>query len=469
MLKEVKTLFEALSSNNKQLVRTKKFEAVAAPIDLYEQLTGVHQYAKKISKLRPDDKHALKKKQLMKNLSIYALFIPVLIWVLVMLFIFAKPFFWVCVWILLGLVLLGMFWWWRDIVPRWRRRQMNVRLDVFDFLMPLLLLLQEELKPGEKLHLKLNLHKNNQHRLRYKTKKNYIVMPHRVIVRWLPLFLLLSLVSYGVARFWFLDALPAGMLDVVIVGAFFLMLVFFPFLILLGGSLFGKSPKVKTIIRQAPKLDLQARLADGTLLHVNVTHLTMLTTSVKKKIKVKNYRTAKTKKKHKTKTVTTVKMAFPQRQYPLSKETFMNRFSKKPRISRRTIAKMKRKPGEKRNTVIYTDVITQQGQGHKSLFYAMPDFDWFAKLIMEGGYHPLRGITQDKAKTQSVSLDVDRDNLTTIGGIGRATEAKLYGAGVFTFAQLANMSKVEFHALLKKVDISPKQATDWQKQAKELM
>ncbi|EAY27035.1 helix-hairpin-helix domain-containing protein [Microscilla marina] len=466
MLKQITPLFEALSTDDKQLVRAKKFEAVATPIDLYEQLAGVHQYAKKIDKFRPSKKEL--KKRAIREFIPFMLLTPFLIFTLVpslmLVFTYKKPY---PMWMLLvslGLFsLFGVLWLILTFIPNKRRRKVRIELDAFEFLMPLLLLIQEELKPGEKLHLKLNLHKSSERRFRYTTRKNYLIMPHRLMLRWIPL----ALLVYGLARV--LGIIPALFHDGILVGVVLMVIVLFPLLISLAGTLFGKSPKVKTVLGQAPKIDLKARLADGTLLQVSVAQVTMLTTSVKKKIKLKHFTISKTKKKHKTKTVTTVKMAFPQRQYPLSKEAFMHRFRKKPRISNRTIAKMKRKPGDKRNAVIYTDVIINQGQDHHSLFYTMPDFDWFAKLILKGGYHPLRGITQAKAKTQSVSLDVDRDNLTTIGGIGRATEAKLYDAGVFTFAQLASMSKVEFQALLKKVDISPKQANDWQKQAKELM
>lgn len=461
MLKDIIQHHQKLSPDAQKLVRTKKLSAMASPTELVEQWGEVHQYAQQIAKLRPDQPRFTKKK-LTKALLYSLLLIPLYF----LLNVYAKPLVpvlgWACVAALGVLVLL---WWVLDVIPQINRKQLSIKPEIFDFIMPVLFLLQDELNPHDKISLRLDFRESNQRKFHYKVRKNYVVMPHRILLRWIPL----AFSLYAVIRLFGL--VPALFDDGFLTLGFFLTLFFYPFLILFAYLIFGKSPKVKTVMRQAPKVNLKAQLADGTLLQVSVHHVSMLTTAVKKKIKVKNYQSAKVKKKHKAKTVTTVKMAFAQKQYSLTKEAFKARFNKKPRILGRTIAKMKLKPGEKRNTVVYTDVVIKQGQEHQALQYTMPTFDWLVKLIMEGGYYPLKGakpLEQAKPQGKSVPLDIHRDDLTVISGIGRATEAKLYGAGIFTFAQLADMSDTKLRKLLQQIGINPKHANHWQEQARGL-
>lgn len=463
MLQDIVKHYEDLSPDEQKLVNAKRFKAVDTPTAMLETLAGVQKYAQKLAKMRPRHEPKFSKAKVQKALPYALILLPVYF----VLWLFAEDFlpvlWWGCV---AGLGVLALLWVFLDLIPQTNLRQLTIKPAAFDLVVPLLLLMQDELNPDEQLSLRLDLRESNQRKFHYKTRKNYIIMPHRLLVRWMPL----GFLVYALGRFS--GFVPALIDDGFVVLGFVIIIFFFPFLVILAGMIFGKSPKVKTVIRQAPKVDLRAQLADGTLLQVQVNHVSMLTTNVKEKVKIKNYQTAKTKKKHKSKTVTTVKLAFSQKQYPLSKEALIARFSKKPRVQGRTIAKVKHKPGSKRNTIVYTDIVTKQGAGHQGLQYTMPSFDWLVKLIMEGGYYPLKGIEQaakPKKQNKSVPLDANRDNLTTISGIGRATEAKLYGAGILTFAQLADMSKVEFRAMLRKVGINPKQANNWQKQARDLM
>lgn len=463
MLQEIVKHYKDLSPDEQKLVSAKRFRAVDAPTAMLETLAGVQQYAQKLAKMHPRHEPKFSKAKVQKALPYTLILLPVYF----VMWLFAEDFlpvlWWGCA---AGLGVLALLWLFLDLIPQTNLRQLTIKPAVFDLVVPLLLLLQDELKPNEQLSLRLDLRESNQRKFYYKTHKNYVLMLHRLIIRWIPL----GFSMYALGRLF--DIFPKLINDGFLILGFFLTLLFSPFILLLASFVFGKSPKIKTVIRQAPKVDLKAKLTDDTLLQVQVHHMSLFTTSVKKKVKMKDYQIAKTKKKHKSKTVTTVKLAFSQKQYPLSKEALIARFSKKPRIYGRTIAKVKHKPGSKRNTIVYTDIVTKQGAGHQGLQYTMPSFEWLVKLIMEGGYYPLKGLgesTNNKTESKSVPLDANRDNLTAISGVGRATEAKLYGAGILTFAQLADMSKVEFREMLRGVGINPKQANDWQKQARELM
>jgi len=61
------------------------------------------------------------------------------------------------------------------------------------------------------------------------------------------------------------------------------------------------------------------------------------------------------------------------------------------------------------------------------------------------------------------------DNLTKIKGIGQSTADKLNSWGVFSYQQLAHLSKEDFEDILQRIGVSLAKAADWQAQAKQLL
>ncbi|HAS42467.1 MAG TPA: hypothetical protein DCS93_18455 [Microscillaceae bacterium] len=61
------------------------------------------------------------------------------------------------------------------------------------------------------------------------------------------------------------------------------------------------------------------------------------------------------------------------------------------------------------------------------------------------------------------------DNLTKIKGIGQSTADKLNAWGVFSYQQMANLSKDDFEDILQRINVSLNKAEDWQAQARTLV
>ena len=61
------------------------------------------------------------------------------------------------------------------------------------------------------------------------------------------------------------------------------------------------------------------------------------------------------------------------------------------------------------------------------------------------------------------------DNLTKIKGIGQSTADKLNAWGVFSYQQMANLSKDDFEDILQRINVSLNKAEDWQAQARALV
>ena len=64
----------------------------------------------------------------------------------------------------------------------------------------------------------------------------------------------------------------------------------------------------------------------------------------------------------------------------------------------------------------------------------------------------------------------DKDDLKSLNGLGPAIETKLNEIGIYTFAQLAKMTKVEYALLDELIDLRGRaEKYDWAGQANDLL
>ena len=358
-----------------------------------------------------------------------------------------------------------------------------IETDGFDLLLPLLLLLDDEIAPQSQIKLDLYLGKVGRSKHQVRTQKNYTLLTHRLIVRsWIGL--VLSIATYSILSMvnpqLFPQVIPLFVLPILIVFYVFIyMIVFY-----IAGSAFGPSPKVKARFLKAPRMLVQARLADGTLFQADLNHWVIQKTAFKKKVKFKNFQLHKKKKKYKAKAVMHLRLAFPQKRYKMHSKEFEKKFDQKPFVAGKQVAKMKLKPGEKRQTVVYQHVKAKQGTGHDVKTLPYPTFKQFTQLVVEGGYHRLRNEPQpsspqtnkaramqkneNRVKIEQAEAKYTRDNLTLIKGVGRTTQIKLNNEGVIAFQQIAEMELSDFEEMLRHLDLPFRKARDWQNQAKSL-
>lgn len=359
------------------------------------------------------------------------------------------------VWFFMAVLLLGWVWW--KIYWQRMNRKLFVQVEILDFLLPLLLILADEVKPGTKAYIQLNLDKRNRKKHVTKVDKNYLLLPHRVILRGFWLVMAIVLAYFGVGLLGPKEALPLTVpfdfLPVIVaLGAFV-------YIVCLGiaSYAFGKNPKLKTRLLDIPQLFLKIQLADGTLLQLEINHLLALKTAFKK-------RKYKVKKKYKVKTITHLKLAFPTKQYGLEATKFSNAFERKPRILGEETAKVKVKTGEKKKVVAYREGQDGKGPGHKLIDYPKPQLNHLIQLVMEGGYNKLR-----VGYLSNIAATTPKDRLTKIKGLGKATEEKLNGQGVFTFWQITQLDKEAFQAVLERAKIPGKHADSWWQQARNFV
>lgn len=452
-------MYKKLSQPDKQMVRSKKIAGSYSPVALFEHLAEVHSYAMKLNQVQKNTgKHKKNKPEVVMPLSIIG---GVALLVIYLIFDGLRYFINIA-----GIVALvaGLSWWVWKQWQKWQLKRLFIATDILDFLMPLLVILQDEIRPGSNIDVNLWLDRSNQRKYKKQVLKNYILMPHRVIVRYLPLFLLI----YGAGRLLGQGVIPELISDVVIIVMIIVYILFFPLIALIAGALFGESPKVKTTIINAPRLVLKATLADGSLFQLDINQVIARKTAVKKKIKVKHWQTAKKKKKYKTKTITSLKLVFPHKKYAMAEATFAKKFNKRPHVSGIRVAKVKLKRGEKRKAVIYQDVQTGQGEGHQPKKLPKPNLHRFLKLVMEGGYNKLKKESPN-AKKRIITPKTSADNLTKIKGIGKTTQTKLNEVGIFTFRQIYEITETDFSNLLQEIKVNKKNVESWQTQARDLL
>ncbi|HAS42469.1 MAG TPA: hypothetical protein DCS93_18465 [Microscillaceae bacterium] len=468
--KALNKAYHQLSAENKSLVKRKSLSGEFAPQKLIEQLTALKSYAKKVT----DYQTFWHKKNSTENRnSENTLFIVVMVFATAIYFI-GRDWTWepIGLGVLVFSISFILVWKAVSLIIKLQAKAKDIEADGLSFLLPLLLILTDEIRPGSQVKLDLYLGRASRGRHKERTQKNYKFLTHRIIVRsWIGLVLLvavytiLSLINPQI----FPPIIPFFVLPMILVFYVFIYMIVFS----IASAAFGKSPKVKARFLKVPRILVQAQLADGTLFQTDVTHWIIQKTAFKKKEKLKNFQLHKKKKKYKVKMVTTLKLAFPQKRYRMHTQTFQEKFNRKLYVSGKPVAKTKLKPGEKRQTVVYQHVQLKQGTGHEVTSFPYPTFKQFVQLVVEGGYNRLRKKTQDthtvrNSKTKQAEEQYSRDDLTLIKGIGQSTKIKLNNEGVIAFQQIADMELSDFEDMLRHIDLPFHKAKDWQSQARSL-
>lgn len=461
--------FKKLSDFEQKIVRTKTLKGEYSPEMLLDHLGDIQRYSKALDEYRKARNAQKKKKKERRGiLIVVASFTTVFLLIPYIIFAEIRYFFHLG---LLAVVVAGLLWGGWMLFRRRQERILRMENHVLDFLLPFLLILTDEIRPGTQLRIALNFDKGKQRKYKDKVLRNDNFPVYKFIIRG---FWISALIFWGYPVLSFIfpknlpHLLPAGLDSVFIFLGIFMFLPGYLIAQTIAASFFGKDPKVTTRILKIPRILLQAQLADGATLQIETIHLLALKTAVKKKHKAKNFQLTKVKKKHKVKTVTTLKLAFPQKKYPMDAVTFSSVFDRKPRLAGKSVAKVKVKHGENKQVVVYQDVQTGQALDHRFIRYQQLNIDRLLKLVIEGGYRKLNPtILEDKEKYTKEFLS--RDDLTKIKGIGKTTEGKLNGLGIFTYQQMADMSKVDFFEVIKEIEVNKKAAYDWQLQALRLL
>lgn len=460
--------FKKLSDFEQKIVRTKTLQGEYSPEMLLDHLGDIQQYSKAFDEYRKArNAQKKKRKERRRVLMVVASFTIVSLLISYIIFAETRYFFHLGLWVV---AVAGLLWggW-----MLWRQRQeQTLRMEnhVLDFLLPFLLILTDEIRPGTRLRIELNFDKGTRRKYTRNVYRNHSFAMHKLFI-WGFWITVIAYFAYLALGFIFPETLPRIFpkdLDFILV--FLGVFMFFPaymIILAIAASFFGKDPKVTTQILKIPRILLQAKLVDGTALHIEAIHVLALKTAVKKKYKSKNFQLTKVKKKHKVKTVTTLKLAFPQKKYPIDAVAFSSAFDQKPRLMNKSVAKVKVKHGENKQVVVYQDVQTGEALDHRLISYQQLSLDRLLKLVIEGGFHKLKSADLEN-KGEAAKEFLSRDDLTKIKGVGKTTEGKLNGLGIFTYQQIANMSQVNFFEIIKEIGVNKKAAHDWQLQALRL-
>lgn len=466
--KELHTAFKQLSSQNKSLIRNKTLKGNFAPQDLLEQLSELQVFGQTVTRYKTDlhlDSIVSERKKVNITLLIIGMFVAVVVYYKV-----HNP-----AWLKQALLAfsLGFPLAWAGIpyLIKMNAKRKLIDTDGVGFLSSLLFVLSDEIRPGELVKLDLFFGEIRPFKHKVRTQKNYKILTHRVIIRAF-IGLVLSIVIYVILSKLYENIFPPVIPDIVSIVAVFGYAIFYRIFFAIASSAFGESPKVKSVFLKAPRFLVQAKLADGTLFHLELNYWLIQKTSFKKKVKFKQHRLHKKKQKHQAKVVTTLKLSFPGKQYDMKTGQFEHWFKHKAHLAGQKIAKTKLKPGDKRNTIVYQQIQVEKGEGRNPATLPYPTFQQLAQLVMEGGYNRLPG--NQKLKTPSAEsskstkkpVNTQKDNLTLLKGIGASSEKKLNDRGVYNFKQIAEMKPSTFEAILKKADLPVEKAKEWQTEAK---
>ncbi|OJJ23005.1 hypothetical protein BKI52_01230 [marine bacterium AO1-C] len=477
----LKEAYNNLLPENKSLVNRKSLSGEFTPQALIEQLAELKSYGKKAASYQTSwhDQRTGYLEVNRRKVNTVWFVCGIIVAVIVYFRVNDSDLIWLGQGLLALSIVLPLIW---GAAPLLANLQVSGKLidaDGLNLLLPLLLVLTDEIRPGSRIKLELYLGAASRGKHKVKTQKNYKILTHRVIMRsWIGLVLLIGVYSIlsMVNPQIFPPVIPFFVLPIIIVFYVFIYLIIFS----IASSAFGKSPKVKARFLKIPRILIQAQLADGTLFQIDLTHWIIQKTAFKKKTKFKNFQLHKKKKKYKAKAVTSLKLAFPQKRYNMHPERFKGKFNRKLYISGKQVAKMKLKPGEKRQTIVYQHVQAKQGTGHNPATLPYPTFKQFTQLVIEGGYDRLRKKPQtlqkrpttrkrgNKAKIEQAEEQYSRDDLTLIKGVGQSTKVKLNREGVIAFQQIVDMELSDFEDVLRHLDLPHNKAKDWQNQARSL-
>lgn len=458
-----KTAFKKLTKFEQEIVQAKSVKGTYAPEVLLEALGNIKQYMSVVGGF--NKARLAKKKKISNDVGEYIPLIFSFSSILMLPYIFipvARLPLIIIVLAILGLIL-GKWLYPRLQYFLMRKIFIQDESHLFDFLLPLLLMLTNEVRPGTKLSVELDFVEGKNKKYKERSSKNYRFLTHRMLL-WGHWVVLVLLVIYQVLQLVFSNTIPriiplGLMMPLIICFPFF-----YPFTLWFAFSNFGKNPKVKSRFLRTPRLLLKAQLADYTMFQVDITTLVVLKKMHKRRDREKNLKIYKIKKKHQVKTITTLKLGFSKRKYLVDADTFSGIFERKPRLRTGEIAKIKLKSDNKKNVVAYRDVQTGTGDNHQLIQYPLLDFQHFFSLVMEGGYNKLReNILGNTVENLVDPLVVD--DLTKIKGIDRTIELKLNNMSIFSFQQLVFTDIDQLIKMFDEIGISQEKTRDWQSQA----
>lgn len=471
-LKRLNDAYRHLSAPAQKIVDQKTYAGVFSPDEIIDTLLTLKPYTEAVEKSKRLESRKQKQGGVWKlrlGQGFVAVFVLVIVYMLV-------PSIWLFA---LGFMVITVLIWggWRVFVKTSLEKKW-IHTQTLDFTLNLVALLKDEIRPGSQLDFELNLDNPKRKKYRYKTDKNYLVLGHRVVMGlfWLILFTGLPYIYINLftnkALFWTLLAL-------IIMLFFFLLFIFHA----IASAVFGESPKVKKHLSRTSQLTIKTPLIDGTVFQVEVLYLMSLAKLIKKKVKVKNFQLSKTKKKHKVKMVVGLKMAFPTKKYRMTEQSFKEEFNRNWSIRNRKVDKVKLKPGQKKNTVVYQDVQSTQGQGYKDINYPEPDIHRFLELVTRGGFRALqqslhKKVVETDTKNEEDTITTDEgqntitivgDDLTKIKGIVKKTQEGLHRVGITTYEQLAKLDKKGIREVMHELATPHWQVERWQVAAQEIV
>lgn len=330
-------------------------------------------------------------------------------------------------------------------------RNAQVQKENIPFLVNLLLILQDEIRPNSKIQIDLDLNKGIPNSSFVKKEKNYFLLWHKVLLWTLILGPAIYIVSLSIV-YQAIEILYAGFF-LAIFGA-----MFSPLLVLFAAYFFGKSPKLTTRIYQVPKLKLKAQLADGTLLQTHITHWGMKRKVIKKKVKIKYFRLQKVKWKYKVRSVVHLQLSFPQKRYPMSQENFQQNFSTK--------GKVKLKAGQKRNTVSYRYEETVIGSGKEFKKTPKLKFQRFLNLMSQKGYGAMQKATGKAPQKQPIKKP---KSLKDLSGMTEEILYKLKSQKIHNLQELAKMDREQVMEFYQISGIQPGKIMNWQEEVQSIL
>jgi len=239
-----------------------------------------------------------------------------------------------------------------------------LRLDInngFRTLIPQFLqILRNEIYDCSNVSLKLDISRQDRKKYHQKTDKNYTIIPRQIT--WFLFYTTISSFTlFYLSESFRIIYVPE---DVILLGAVAGMATFIFFVI--ESLFFSSSPYIRSRIYQANWAEINAKLADGSFLNVELGDMLVHNKVTRKKTNFRGKVKIKTKHKYKIRTIYSVKVALPNGQY---QEISANQFKGKGQ-------KLKVKNKEKRNIFAFKGVDKRSG------IESVPNFQKLVKLIM---------------------------------------------------------------------------------------
>ena len=90
---------------------------------------------------------------------------------------------------------------------------------------------------------------------------------------------------------------------------------------------------------------------------------------------------------------------------------------------------------------------------------------WFLRWFFLPSYKRTSSVEIETPRSAAVPLPIQKDDFTTLKGIGPKTAAGLYGAAIYTFEQLGLLDPDKLTEILKDQGLPSSKAAFWQAQA----